>query len=380
MSKKQGPRLYYASDKNIFDALTNRKVTNSTLSKLFLSRNTIISTSSKVDREQLAKYFSRLTHDYFDHKSIAENLGSISRRENIASTEIHEKFEFEQLKLVIEDIKQELENDGDVVRLVLDNDGNISVNIQYTEFDYKRAEFSQMRTRDGEINFIKQDDIYVIRNTQNSYIGNVRESILNKLSQKIEQEVETIDISLFDIRDPQERSKFFYELISDDNDKDFTRTDVSKAYVYKAIPDENLEVDEGEIGGDFSDGDLAHIESVSLRGKGVTQTDILDDLLNSKAFHIFKINWTFLEIIKTGSAYEVEAMFGNPRDCVDFSFILKAVYGRDKDGKLSNRRRAPTASETDRISYIIENKARKAMTEIRERYFNGTCGDDVIEE
>jgi len=49
---KFGASLYYASDKNIFDALTRSRVNAETMQDLFLRRNIIVST--KTDREDLA--------------------------------------------------------------------------------------------------------------------------------------------------------------------------------------------------------------------------------------------------------------------------------------------------------------------------------------
>jgi hypothetical protein len=57
-----GPSLYYATDKNIFDALNQHKVDAATVAKLFHRRNIVV--SKKTLREDLAQYFSRLTHDY----------------------------------------------------------------------------------------------------------------------------------------------------------------------------------------------------------------------------------------------------------------------------------------------------------------------------
>ena len=69
--RKFGPALYFASDKNVFDALVQKhKVDAQTLTTLFRNRNTIVSKAT--DREVLADYFSRLTHDYYDHKLISE--------------------------------------------------------------------------------------------------------------------------------------------------------------------------------------------------------------------------------------------------------------------------------------------------------------------
>ena len=87
MTKRaHGPSLYYASDKNIFDALNQHKVDIPTIMGLFERRNIII--SPKTPRDELAKYFARQIHDYHDHRDIAARLGIAPRRERITSMDV----------------------------------------------------------------------------------------------------------------------------------------------------------------------------------------------------------------------------------------------------------------------------------------------------
>ena len=74
---KKGASLYYASDKNIFDAINQSKVNNETLQTMFLRRNIVC--SKHTEREGLAEFFSRLTHDYLDHQDLSNRLGVVSR-------------------------------------------------------------------------------------------------------------------------------------------------------------------------------------------------------------------------------------------------------------------------------------------------------------
>tara|TARA_R110002126_G_scaffold291730_1_gene456122 strand:- start:8374 stop:8763 length:390 start_codon:yes stop_codon:yes gene_type:complete len=75
--------MYYASDKNVFDALNQYRVDSATLANLFERRNIIV--SKKTARDDLAEYFSRLPHDFYDHKTISEKLGVVPRRERTTS-------------------------------------------------------------------------------------------------------------------------------------------------------------------------------------------------------------------------------------------------------------------------------------------------------
>lgn len=65
--------LYFASDKAIFDALTQRSLTGAELRKVFLSRGIVISNES--DKKFLASRFSALFHDYYDYRNLSLLVG-----------------------------------------------------------------------------------------------------------------------------------------------------------------------------------------------------------------------------------------------------------------------------------------------------------------
>lgn len=98
--RTHGSSLYYASDKNVFDALNQHKVDTPTVVKLFQRRNIVV--SKKTPREDLAKYFSMLTHDYYDHKEIAARLGVVARRERTTSMDVSGVTDADEVQGVVE--------------------------------------------------------------------------------------------------------------------------------------------------------------------------------------------------------------------------------------------------------------------------------------
>lgn len=353
-----GPSLYFATDKNVFDALNQHKVDNPTVMKLFQERNIIV--GKKNSREELAKYFSRLTHDYYDHQTISARLGITPRRERITSMDVEIENEVDSdLKIAVDQLKQELESAGDVVQIDRDGD-SMSLNIQYTTVDYKRNEFSQLQVRDGTIEFVKTGSGYTVRNTQNEYLNNVRDTLFGKIEKVNESPLKKVEVSLHDIESHKLRSGFFHDLIS--KLSGFNLTDVNSVYVYKAKPEE----DEDETDGDDYIDTETHIERVMLRGSGVTRSEILNELLDNEDYYIVKIGWKTKEIMSGGHVYDIEATFSDPRDCRGFSFILNGVYPLE-DGKISSRRRTPTKHEINRISQIIETKSRELVVALHEK-------------
>ncbi|EEG06772.1 hypothetical protein [Pseudogulbenkiania ferrooxidans] len=359
-----GPSLYYATDKNVFEALNQHKVDTPTVMKLFQRRNIIV--GKKTPREDLAKYFSRLTHDYYDHKGIAARLGIAPRRERITSMDVTGVSEIEELQAAVDQLKQELEAGGDVVHVSRDGD-NLTMHVQYSTVDYKRSEFTQVQVRDGTVEFVKSPDGFIVRNTQNEYLNDVRETLLGKIEKAVETSLTKVVVSLFDVMSPKLRSKFFHELAT--NLPGYVRRDVTDVYVYKAKPEPEDESDNS-----VTDDPDTHVERVFLRGNGVTRSELLNGLLDEDDYYITKIGWTATENMGNGNVYDIEAVFADPKECTGFSFILSGVFPMEQ-GKVSARRRAPHKFEVDAISRVIEAKSRELMTRLREEFAGLSTGD-----
>jgi hypothetical protein len=361
-----GPSLYYATDKNVFEALNQHKVDTPTVLRLFQRRNIIV--SKKSPREDLARYFARLSHDYYDHKEIAARLGISARRERITSMDVTGVGDPDELNVAVEQLKEEMEANGDVVQVSREGD-NLTINVQYTTVDYKLSEFAQVQVRDGTVEFVKTEDGFVVRNTQNEFINDVRETLLSKIEKVAISPLQKVTVSLFDVPSAKLRSKFFHELAS--SMPGYVRRDVTDVYIYKAKPEDEIDGD-GSTESDSSDPDT-HIERVFLRGNGVTRSELLNGLLDNEDYYIIKMGWTATELMGVGNVYDIEALFADPKDCAGFSFILSGIFPVE-EGKTSARRRTPFKHEIDALSRVIEAKSRELVTRLRAEYAGFEAG------
>lgn len=366
-TRSHGPSLYYASDKNVFDALNQHKVDSKTIMDLFSRRNIVVSKATP--RESLAAYFSRQIHDYQDHKDIAARLGIAPRRERITSMDVKGDVEKEHLQVAVEQLKDELEKSGEVVQV--SRDGNrVSITVQYSTIDYKVSEFAQRQERDGTIELIKTEDGYTVRNTHNEYVDDVTEELIANLEKASSATLSKVTVSLFDVTSARLRSKFFHDLAF--KLPGFQQSDVTAVYVFKAKPDD-FDSDSDDDNEDSSGDAATHVERVHLRGQGVTRSEILNELLDKDDYYITKIAWGAREISGTGHDYDIEASFTNPRECSGFSFILSGVYPFE-DGHISARRRPPSKIEIDKISRVVETKARELVAQLREEFVKISAG------
>lgn len=346
LGRPYGPSLYYASDKNILDALNQHKVKNATIAKMFMRRNIIVGKGTK--RSDLAQYFSTLHHNYHDHQDIAQSLGVVARKERMTSVEVIGLYERTTLSAAIESVKKSYEEFGDTVHVSWDGD-NVSLTIAYSTVDYSRSEFCQRQERDAVIQFVKSDNGYLIRSPHNEYANGVVETFVSKAGEAAETEFETTEISLFDVTDHTKRSKFFWDLSKGLDG--YERIDVTGVHLFK--PDPSGEDDEPAE---------YHVDKVALRGKKVSLSEFLGDL-GKEEYYIVKLGWQARDK-KEGHVFDLEASFSNHAECTQFSFILKGVFVCN-DGDLALTRRTPQICETHRLSEAIELKARSLAAQIR---------------
>lgn len=356
---KIGAALYYASDKNIFDALNQSKVDAATIQDLFRRRNIVCSKRTK--REDLAEFFSRLTHDLSDHRELSDCLGVVPRRERVTSVDLVGKPpDPDGLQSAVDALRDKLSKQGDVVNVHQDGDSTF-ITVSYTVIDYKRSEFSQMQNRTGVIEVVRHKGKLVVRSPKSDYLDEVRDELVRQIEAETPNALDREEISLFSFPDPAIRSQFFYELMTDL--PGYERKDVTGVFVFKPRPEDadELEIDEEDDNGE------PHVEKIWLKGSGVTQSELLQELIKEKAYYIAKVAWIANMKLGVGGAYEVEATFANPKDCTGFSYLLRGVYERGEDAKLSKVRRSPTAAEINEISRVIEKKARELLNKLNSK-------------
>jgi hypothetical protein len=348
-----GPSLYYVSDKNIFDALNQPRVDNETVRRMFQRRNIVCSRHTA--REELARYFSSLTHDFSDHQDIAARLGMLSRRERTTSVDIKSTISAAHLDQAAARLADAMRKEGDVVQVTRDGK-KLAISIKYSEVDYRQNEFRQLQHRDGVIEFVEESGVLVLRSTQAEHISSARDELLREVGAQASTKVETVEVSLFEYPSPRLRSKFFYDLMNEL--PGYVRSDVTDVYVHKAA--------KVVIGGDSSsqgeeeDGD---IQRILMRGSAITRSRLLNDLLKDEKYYIFRVAWRATEKLGKGYAFDIEALFHNPETCTGFTYLLKGVYVLE-DGRLSKYRRLPYKEESDAIARAVETAARKLMKDL----------------
>jgi len=340
--------LIYASDKAVKDALIQHKFTKSDLKEIFLSRGILV--SNETEREELALYFSRLNHDYYDHKLLSSVLGVSSRREKTSITNVNNVITSDAVEKIMHKIKEDQSNEGDEASVKLTNNG-AEIKLKYTQIDYNKSEFKQVVEKEAIISIEIKKDGLAIRYPLNDYIGNVKNSLLDEVSKEIEEdEVLVVDeLELRDIVSAKDRTSFFTALIK--HMPNYILYDVSDVYVYH--PKEFQEEDDLGV----------HISKATLKGEGVLESSELKSLYK-KGFYIWKIRWTAKGGSYDSDLYEFEAQFSDAENCSKFSYLICGFYKYKSDKVFVSSKKAVPSIEEVRLGKLIEDAAQLSRKEL----------------
>lgn len=360
MRHRFGPSLYFASDKVIFDSLNQHQVNIDLVRELLNERGIVV--SADTPKEELAKYFSRLTADYFDHQSIAVKLGRVAKRERITASELTGEIKDSHILNALNGLKSQLEEAGDHVDISV-QDGRITALISYEHVDYTRIDLRQVEPRDAIIEFTKEPTgAYVVRSTQNVDIDPIVETVVSNLNEQVGGKLDRSRVNMESIATPALRTKFFESLIKGIEGYKFVT--VTEAYCYKPkLSELEREDDVDEETEDLEQ--LPYVEKVSLRGEGVNRSFVIKELYE-KGYYIVKVVWRVQVANKADSdIFELEAQFSRPEHCTGFSYRTKTVIMVD-EGKVTTKRRSPKKDEEDNLFRLIEQAAKRALGSIME--------------
>jgi len=350
--------IHSVTDKALFDALNQKQITLNEIQDLFFERGTII--SKKTPRKELARRYSRMTHDYYEHQKIANLLGGQTRTEKVTCVRIETGINRKDIIEAAEKLKDEISDQDDYCKILLDGP-RILVNIRYLSTDYGKSDFKQAINKEALIEIEPIDDGYSIRRPDNENLEVYEEILLGHISTiQNEQSDDTIidlninEITLFHNTSPDVRTLFFDKLIRTLDG--YELLDVTDAYVYHPKT-ETLEAEEGntETG--------VHVSRASLKGEGVLNSDELSDLYE-RGFYIWKIKWKVKEKLADPDIFELEAQFSDPLNCTKFSYLVKGVRKYKANGQYFSKPQKITGREAERFNKLIENRAYSIIMEI----------------
>lgn len=344
--------IYSATDKAIFDALQQFKVTRDDLKDLYFKRGIII--SNKTSKESLADNFSKYIHGYEDYEYLSKILGVATQRERTRSIDLISKsIEGSDIEEALDKVKNCLSHEGsnDIVDYNIVNKKYI-LKIEYSEPDFTKSEFRQVVDKDAEITIEKIKGVIRLIGPHNKKMEKITNIIFDSLAEK-DPTISRNEINLEGLVNNNLISSLFDKLTT--SMKGYSLKSVTDVYVYN--PDKD-------------NGSGTHIKKASLSGTGVTLSQELSSLYKS-GFYIWKIVWTITDDRHIESdIYEIETLFSEPENCTGFVFLVKGYYPRKIDSSDINdthhkNRINMSKSEEMTFNKLVLKTAKKIISEIK---------------
>ncbi|HEX8595986.1 MAG TPA: hypothetical protein VF682_22310 [Pseudomonas sp.] len=375
--------LYFASDKAIFDALTQRSLTSAELRKVFLSRGIVI--SNETDKKSLANRFSALFHDYYDYRNLSLLVGGRDSREKTTNVVVTTAVSKAQLTDALTSVKEWLVDDQHEQAEVSVHGDQLKLTVKYQKLDFSQAEFRQVVEKTAEVILEKQGSGWKISGPMNDKFKAITDQLYSQIEIVTDEDVGTRTISLEAIPDAGIRTNFLRSLIRNLNDMEVVDVvDVSTFNPNDREDDDldlsddaleiedSIEVEPDEDSGDDRDHDvemggppevkthkIIRIEKASLKGKGVLESkQILE--LEGHGFYLWRIRWTAREKLVGSEIVQFEAQFGNQAKYCDFSYIVKGVYSYNNGKHAKNLVRAEPVFE-QKLKLRLEEAAQKTL-------------------
>lgn len=381
--------LYFASDKAIYDALTQRSLTSAELRKVFLSRGIVISNES--DKKFLANRFSALFHDYYDYRNLSLLVGGRDSREKTTNVVVTTAVTKDQLTDALTSVKEWLVDDQHEQAEVAVHGDQLKLTVKYQKLDLSQAEFRQVIEKTAEVILEKQGSGWKITGPMNDKFKDITDQLYSQIEIVTDQDVATRTISLEAIPDVGIRTNFLRNLIR--NLKDMEVVDVVDVSTFNPkdredddldlsdealVIEDSIEVESENEGEEGEDGDpeaeldrpqletsvhkIIRIDKASLKGKGVLESKQLLEL-EGHGFYLWKIRWKARERLVGSEVVLFEAQFGNQAKYCDFSYIVKGVYNYNNGKYAKNSVRAEPVLE-QKLKIRLEEAAQKTLDDI----------------
>ncbi|WP_172741589.1 hypothetical protein [Citrobacter youngae] len=208
----------FSTDSDIYTALQSNKVKLSDNSIREIAFNRGVLFSSNLERDTLIEKVSELPFSYSHVVSIQDRLATNTNHEIYSILRIYEGFDVNNLYEVVENVKSErnykfreesITHSGGL--------GTYTIEVTYTEYDFRRGKFQQKKLNSGKISFIKSKNFTSVRFTQTKKITNILYDILNYYKAKVLEAINIQHVDLAHISDQTLRNMFAKHLYDFDN-------------------------------------------------------------------------------------------------------------------------------------------------------------------
>ncbi|MCS0351998.1 hypothetical protein ABMY16_15135 [Vibrio vulnificus] len=302
----------FSNESDIYTALhaNQSKLAGSSLRKLALNRGIIF--PKKLKREELIDRISDLPFSYAHVREIQDKLASKTNQESFSVKRIYDGFDIDELHDVIKKVKDGrpklLGNESIESSAAI---GTYIVNIDYTEFDFRRSKFQQKKLYSGVIMFIVRQGYVSIRYTYTSRIAEILEEIIDTYKATVNSNITVNEIDLSAITDADFRNIFAIHLYDFDGlykgtgfeyaGLEKVRVSRIKSPLLEEKPEDRVEVDE-EVDNEDA---LLDYDADSIDGDDDLDKDAKEDDNENLTFNINNASYDGMSLVNAPQIKEL---------------------------------------------------------------------------
>lgn len=157
----------FSTDGDIYTALQSNKVKLSDNSIREIAFNRGVLFPSNIERDKLIEKVSELPFSYSHVVSIQDRLATNTNHEIYSILRIYEGFDVNNLYDVVEDVIFDRKSKNREENIIHSGAiGTYTIEVTYTEYDFRRGKFQQKKLNYGKISFIKSKNFTSVRFTQ----------------------------------------------------------------------------------------------------------------------------------------------------------------------------------------------------------------------
>jgi hypothetical protein len=330
--------VFSVSDSEVYDAYMSAPSHFNINRLLDEARQRSIFYSRREDAAAIARKLSRQVFGHKELQSIQEYFSLIGRADKTASVEIEAPLDQKELKQIVEELA-ESPDQTDKITSYLDGQ-ELVVDTIYTEVDFGRNRLRQRVQREAKVRFEIGENSTTVTMPATQKGKDVLAAIRNRLEEKRKKQIETQEIELISVPEPEMRTKFFTSLAS--SFPYSTLHDVLRLKMQSSAPapmevdpdadeeEEELELDSGVTKNEeFVAGIL---RGVTLAGQELFNTSVFQQL-RQRGFYVTGMTWR-LRLQEPGNPIvEYVADFENAEDCTSFKYSANTWRTRGSTGE-----------------------------------------------
>ena len=364
------PSHVYLRDDEYYELLSPKNIAHADLLKMARRRGLLFSGRTKP--EDVRSEIATLPSDWSVVSSIYAGMAKPDPEERKTSVSLLNCDEKTDVFELVKELKKERsEKCGEVYTQEKVSDDTIRLDVTYTEKNFSKAVPYQTRLKKLSIEVTKKGGEITFLYSANERAKDIVTALQKPIEYVDNEAAKVVRITLFAVRDPVLRTKFFTELIKDIEGYKFQgadHVDVDRRFPEDSSDDEE-EVEEDEAKekakqkAKQADQIKGIINKVALTGEQVLSSEIYQQAAKS-GYYISGITWSCINVADSRYHLDLEAGFVDAAKADQFSFDVSRQW-RYKPDKPEVQESVPMiASEKRKYTGMIEASALRSYHKI----------------